>query len=505
MKRTLLAFLFMALLGSGCSVQQDLTVANSTDISTLDPFGMFSRVEVAFGDHIFQTLTFFNREMEIEPLLAESWERLEGDTTWTIRLRQGVTFHNGAPFDADAVKWSIEQYYDRNANGQMIGGAAVAVPSADITRIDVVDPLTVNITTNGPKALLPFYLSQLWMLEPGHYAELSEPERAEQAVGTGPYVVGERIRDSHITLEAFPGYWGEPPQTSKVVFRVIPEVSTRLAELETGGVHIITDLPFDQAALLEQSAGVRVAAIPGGRRIMIGITTAGGPEPLKDKRVRQALNYAIDFDAISEGLFDGQVERMSYMFNPPYNHPTLKAYPYDPEKARALLAEAGYPDGFELSSLDTPLGKWIQDFELAQTVESQLADIGVTLGNGVRTYEWGNYRSKLLSYDLPGLFMQGSGGEFELLTEAADLTITSPSNFYRWENPEYEALWQELQTALDEDRRIEIGYRMQEIVHEEAPWIFLHIQPDVYGVSERLDWEPRPDELIHLWDASLQP
>lgn len=497
----LLAVVFL----SGCSVQQDLTVANSTDISTLDPFGMFSRVEVAFGDHIFQTLTFFNRDMEIEPLLAESWERMEGDTTWTIRLRPDVTFHNGAPFDAEAAKWSIEQYYDRNANGQMIGGAAVAVPSADITRIDVIDPLTITITTNGPKALLPFYLSQLWMIEPGHYENLSDAERAENPIGTGPYVVGERIRDSHITLEAFPGYWGDPVRTPRIVFRVIPEVSTRIAELETGGVHIITDLPFDQAALLEESPGVRVAAIPGGRRIMIGITTAGGPEPLKGRRVRQALNYAIDYEAISEGLFDGQVERMSYMFNPPYNHPGLDAYPYDPEKARTLLAEAGYPDGFELSSLDTPLGKWIQDFELAQTVEAQLAEVGITLENGVRTYEWGNYRSKLLSYDLPGLFMQGSGGEFELLTEAADLTITSPSNFYRWENPEYEALWEELQTVLDEDRRVEIGYRMQEVVREEAPWIFLHIQPDVYGVSDRLDWEPRADELIHLWNAALRP
>jgi len=503
MKHALVILVACAMFSSGCSVERDLTVANSTDISTLDPFGMFSRVEVAFGDHIYQTLTFFNRDMEIEPLLAESWERLEGDTTWTLHLRPGVQFHNGAPFNASSVKWSIEQYYERNANGQMIGGAAVAVPSADITRIGIVDSLTVQITTNGPKALLPFYLSQLWMLEPGHYEGMSDPERSENAVGTGPYTVGKRIRDSHIALEAFPGYWGDAPIEQRIVFRVIPEVSTRLAELETGGVHIITDLPFDQAALLEASPGVRVAAIPGGRRIMIGITTAGGPEPLRDKRVRQALNHAIDFEAISDGLFEGQVERMSYMFNPPYNHPSLEAYDYDPDKARELLAEAGYPEGFQLLSLDTPLGKWIQDFELAQTVESQLAEIGVTFENGVRTYEWGNYRSKLLSYDLPGLFMQGSGGEFELLTEAADLTITSPSNFYRWENDDYEAMWTELQTVLDEDRRVEIGYRMQEIVHEDAPWIFLHIQPDVYGVSELIDWQPRPDELIHLWDVSL--
>lgn len=487
----------------GCSSQGDLTVANSTDISTMDPFGMFSRVEVAFGDHLFQSLTFFNKDMEVEPLLATSWERLEGDTTWTFQLREGVRFHNGAIFNAETVKFSIESYYERNAAGRTVGGASVAIPSADITRVDILDSLRVNISTSSPKALLPFYLSQMWMIDPGFYTDASDADRAENPVGTGPYTVSERIRDSHVALAANPDYWGSAPKAARVIWRVIPEVSTRIAELETGGVHLVTDLPFDQAALLDDTPGVHVARISGGRRVMIGITTSGGPEPLKDKRVRQALNYAIDFDAISEGLFSGQVDRMSYMFNPPYNHPTLEAYNYDPAKARKLLEEAGYPNGFELSSLDTPLGKWIQDFELAQTIESQLADVGVTLEKGVRTYEWGNYRGKLLSYDLPGLFMQGSGGEFELLTEAADLTITSPSNFYRWENDEYEELWDELQAALDPDRRQEIGYRMQEIVHEEAPWIFLHIQPDVYGVSDQIDWQPRPDEIIHLWDVSL--
>ncbi|MBT6598361.1 MAG: hypothetical protein HOB33_04850 [Bacteroidetes Order II. Incertae sedis bacterium] len=501
--RRVLHIVLTAVLFTGCVQNNDLTVANSTDISTLDPFGMFSRIEVAFGDHLYQSLTFFNDDMEVEPLLATSWERLEGDTTWTFHLREGVQFHNGEVFDASVVKYSIEEYYTRNEAGQMVGGASVAVPSADIIQVDIVDPYTVNITTNGPKALLPFYLSQMWMIEPGFYRGTTDAERAEQVMGTGPYVVNERIRDSHLTLAANTNYWGATPKMDRVVFRVIPEVSTRIAELETGGVHIITDLPFDQAALLEDASGIHVEAIPGGRRIMMGITTAGGAKPLQDQRVRQALNYAIDFDAISEGLFGSQVERMSYMFNPPFNHPTLESYTYDPDLARALLAEAGYPDGFVLSSLDTPIGKWIQDFELAQVVASQLGEIGVTLQEGVRTYEWGNYRSKLLSYDLPGLFMQGSGGEFELLTEAADLTITSPSNFYRWENEEYEALWIELQTSLDNDRRTTIGHRMQEIVHEEAPWIFLHIQPDTYGVSDRVDWKPRPDEVLHLWNVTL--
>ncbi len=238
---------------------------------------------------------------------------------------------------------------------------------------------------------------------------------------------------------------------------------------------------------------------------MVGITTQGGPAPLRDRRVRQALNYAIDFDAINEGLFMGRVARMSFVFNPPFAHPALPPYTYDPAKARALLAEAGYPNGFELTSLDTPLGRWIQDFELAQAIAAQLGKVGVTFSRGVRTFEWGNYRAKLLSYDLPGLFMQASGGEFELATEAADLTITSPSNFYRWEHPAYEALWQALQNEFDPARRRDIGFRMQEIIWEEAPWIFLYIQPDLYGVSREIDWQPRMDEKIHLWDVTMTP
>lgn len=461
---------------------------------------MFSRVEISLGDHLFESLTFLNREMEIVPLLATAWERMSGDTTWVFNLREGVRFHNGEAFTAEAAAFSLQRYLDRNAEGMVVGGASVAIPSSEITKVEAIDALTLRITTARPKALLPFYLSQMFMLAPGHYAEADDAVRAENPVGTGRYTLADRIRDSHVTLSRNLDYWGTAPSQERIVFRVIPEISSRLAELEIGTVHIIGDLPYDQAGLLENAPGVDVASVPGGRRVMIGIATQEGP--LRDKRVRQALNHAIDFDAINDGLYGGRAKRMGAVFNPPFRHPDLEPYTYDPARARTLLSDAGYPNGFELNSLDTPLGKWIQDFELAQTIASQLAEIGVTLREGVRTYEWGNYRTKLLNHDLAELFMQASGGEFELLTEAADLTITSPSNFYEWENPRYEALWSELQETLDADRRLEIGLEMQEVVLEEAPWIFLYIQVDTYGVSDRIDWTPRMDEVIHLWDVN---
>ena len=487
-----------------CEQESDsLVVANATDVSTPDPYAMFSRHEVSFADHVIQTLTFLDKEMDIVPWLATEWQRLDDSLTWEFELREGVQFHNGEPFEAEAVKFSIDLANQRNAEGKTLGGATVAVPSAEITHVDVVDEHTVRITTANPKALLPFYLTQFPILSPGFYAHASDAERAVQMVGTGPYVISERVRDSHTTLTRFSDYWGEAGIMERITFRVIPEVSTQIAELETGGVHIVPGLPFDQTRVLLGSSDVRIETIEGGRRVLIGITTQNGPAPLADKRVRQALNYAIDFDAINEGLFGGRARRMSYVFNPPNAHKNLKPYPFDLEKAKALLAEAGYPNGFELISLDTPIGRWVRDYELAQVVAAQLGEIGVSFTKGVRSYEWGNYRAKLLSYNLPGLFVQASGGEFELALEAADFTITSPGNFYRMENAEYEVLWKELQRELDLDRRHEIGLRMQEIVFEEAPWIFLYIQLDTYGVSRSVDWTPRMDEMIHLWDVAV--
>lgn len=478
-----------------------VTVALPVDVSTLDPYQMFSKLEGSVADHVIQTLTFRARDMTVQPLLATAWQRLDDDLTWEFTLREGVTFSNGEPFNAEAAKFSIDHLLERNEAGQPLGSASVAVPSAEIVSAEAVDDTTLRITTASPKALLDLYLAQWPMVAPGFYGESSDEVIAEEMIGTGPYVIAERVRDDRVVLRPNEGYWGEPPTVGEIVFRVIPEVSTQIAELQTGGVDIVPGLPIDQAQVLLDQEGVRVETIEGGRRVFVGITT-NGPEPLQNPMVRQALNMAIDWESINQGLFLGRTRRMSYVFNPPYSNTDIEPYPYDPEAAKAMLAEAGYPDGFELDAFATPVGRWINDLQLAQVVKSQLEAIGVTFAEELQTFEWGVYREKLLAYDLPAIFMQASGGEFEAAGEAADFTIESPSNFYRWENPDYEALWQELQGELDMDRRHEIALEMQQVIHDDAPIIFLYIQLDTYGVGDRVNWSPRMDELIHLWDVT---
>jgi peptide/nickel transport system substrate-binding protein len=482
--------------------RDNIVVAGSVDLTSLDPLVLFSRWEISMLFHVIQGLTFRGPDMSVEPLLATEWERLPDDLTWEVKLREGVKFSNGETFNANTVKNSIEHMLALQDAGTHIGMATVSIGSAGIESVDIVDDYTVHIVTDAPKALMPIWMFKLPMLSE-EYLAASDAERSLKAIGTGPYTVVEHVRDSHLKLQRNPDYWGPAPEVEEIIFRIIPEISTQIAELETGAVDIVIALPPDQAELLLDVPGVRVETIEGGRRVWIGITCQGGHPALEDKRVRQALNYAMDFDAINEGLLMGRGERMTYVFNHPYANTDLDPYTYDPEKAKALMAEAGYPDGLELSGIMCPDGKWVKDYEIAQVIKAQLEEVGITFTEGLVVYEWGVYRDKMMAYDTPDLFMNASGGEFELQAEAADLTFTSHSDFYRWNNPEYEALWEELGGTLDEDRRMEIGLEMQEIIYDDAPLMFVYMQLDVYGASDRIDWVPRMDEEIFLWDVSI--
>ncbi|MCH8962035.1 MAG: methyltransferase domain-containing protein [Bacteroidetes bacterium] len=242
-----------------------LVVANATDVSTLDPYAMFSRVEISMADHVIQTLTFLDRDMEVVPWLATAWRVLDDEVTWEIALREGVRFHNGEPFDAEAVAFSLDQVNQRNAEGKTLGGATVAVPAAEITQVEIVDDATVRITTARPKVLLPFYLSQIPMVAPGFYADASDEVRAEQMVGTGPYVVSERIRDSHITLTRNPDYWGETPITERITLGD-PGTPVYRSEPHVARYRYTVDFIEDGMTVLDMGCGTGVAARAIARR-----------------------------------------------------------------------------------------------------------------------------------------------------------------------------------------------------------------------------------------------
>jgi peptide/nickel transport system substrate-binding protein len=285
------------------------------------------------------------------------------------------------------------------------------------------------------------------------------------------------------------------------VIRPVPELSARVVALQNEEAHIIVNVAPEVVAQVEDAANTRVSSVTGGRNIFIGIRC--DQEPFGDVRVRQALNYAVDWDSIREAILEGYGERTRTIVNPPNDNPDIEAYPYDPDRARELLAEAGVEEGFEVT-MDAPNGRYIKDSDLAQAIAQNFEDIGFRIN--LRVLEWSVYAGELLPSGNPDpLYFLGLGspfsGEQELFYVHPDYSL----NYTFWEDEEYVEKFAQLNQSVDADERRELMYEIQEIVQRECPWVFLWHQVDFYGAAEGLDWEARADERIWIAESSFGP
>lgn len=480
--------------GGASAAEKRVVVASGVDLDSLDPQMVNSIIETSVWMHLFESLTWLDFESgELLPQLATSWEQLD-DITWEFTLREGVVFHNGAPFTAEAVKYSVERYHD-----PLVGATGRFTDDAPIDRVEVVDDYTVRIITDGPVPLLIDHLRWLWILEPGTYSEYSNAEAARQPVGTGPYKLDHWRRDEELSISVFGDHWQERPEIDTIVWRPIPETATRLAELQSGGIDLAVNVPSEQARRIEANRSLRLETVQGGRNIFIGLNTTY--EYLQDKRVRQALNHAVDVEGIVEFLLGGFGSRFASVANPPNEHPDLQPYAYDPDKARALLEEAGVPEGWTLE-LSSPSGRYMRDLEVSQAVAADLARVGINVS--VQAKEWSVFSGELAEERTSPMYFLGLGGFFngqgELLWVHPDLPIDGTF----WHNEEFLAGYEQLLTEPDFEVRDQLVRGLQEIAFDEAPWIFLYKQYDIYGVSDRLpDWKPRPDEFLIFFDPGL--
>jgi len=478
-------------------------VDQGTDTESLDP--LFTQAR--FSDNImltmFETLVTRDNQMRYRPLLAESWKILS-PTVWQFKLRKGVRFHDNEPFTAQAVRYTINRLYD----------PAIKAPSflkgfLKLDRVDVVDDYTVNIVTKEPAPLMLEWLVYFYMLAPKYYSALTPVQAALRPIGTGAYIFKEWVRDDHVTVTANPHYWGPKPQIQTLIFRPVPEAGTRIADLLSGGADIIVNVPPDQINRINGSSIAAVRTVEGGRDIFIGMRT--DRSALKDPRVRQAMNYAVDVDAILKSLLSGRGRRMATLANADVN-PAVKPYPYDVAKAKALLAEAGWKlengalvkDGQPFRvTLDTPNGRYIRDKEIAEAVGSYLQSIGVQVK--VNPLAWPVYSKKMFDDVNPAdMYLLGLGSSFDGQDEMRYLQKDFGYNPTFWNNAEFEKLYNSLNLTVDPKQRTRILYKLQEIAHDDPPIIYLYKQIDYYGVSKRVNWEPRRDELIILGDASVK-
>jgi len=499
----LVSVLMLTLTGSvsvAMAKSGELVVAEGSEIGQLDPHKARRMQDFTYGNAVFDTL-LRNRKGDISPALAISYGLVDNNT-WEFKLRKGVRFHNGDPFTAKDVKFSLERLVDPATKNPFRSLYAT------IKETTIIDDYTIRIRTTKPDPLLEKRLCLSAWIIPSAYIQKHGIEKfLKKPIGTGPFKFVKWIKNDYLSMEAFKEYWGGAPKVGKVIFKPIPEVASRMAALELGEADIVTNIPPFLIPQLKAKEGINIQSILSGRIIFANLNTReDGQEPLKKKMVRQALNYAVDKRLIVEKLLRGSgTERATILTNYHFGFdPELKPYPFDPEKARELLAKAGYGNGFELDFV-TPSGRYLMDKEVSEAICGMLNKVGIK--TNLRVMETGTWIQSFLGRKLKGAYLLGWGNMFD----DAEGTY---SNFFVEENPvciyktptasEAERLTKEARTEMNKEKRKAIYTEIQKITFEDAPMIFLFQLKDNYGVRDRVKgFKGIGREVIWLHDVSV--
>lgn len=494
--------------GTSGQSEKPIVVLLGVDANTLDPARWTSVPEWSVMSHIFDTLVDVDlKSGEVVPVLAESWEQKD-EVTWRFHLRKGVKFQNGEDFNADSVKFSLDRLLDPKAQKWFFAA------DADYDHSTVVDPYTIDVVSKQPNAGVLYALRYTFMVPKGAYESTPPDQLSVQPVGCGPYRLEKWEKDSEIRLVRWDGYWGQKPASGEIVFKPVPEASSRVAALLSGEADLIVNLTPEQAATVEGSAKALLKGIQGGRDMYVMIDCSVAP--FDDVRARQALNYAVDKERILKQLFAGRGKVLAGIANSVWENTDLTPYPYDQSKALQLFGELGYTRGTDgvlkdgkgqplQVALQTPSARYLKDVEVAQAVAADLKTLGMQVT--VEPLEWSVYVQKQRSGTLAPLSLAGLGGYFNGIGELRWVNpafhMSPRDGEIRWQDPTWVESYAQMRKTVDPKERKQVADELQKKAFEAAPWIFLYKQYDLYGVSKRLTgWEPRPDELVTLRHVS---
>lgn len=468
-------------------------IAVGIDPDTMDPALTTTTTVGNMIEYVVETLVVTDKEGNPQPQLATSWEVSEDGLEYTLHLREGVVFHDGTPMTAEAVKWNLDRVLDPNVK------VPNRAPFTAIESVEVVDDTTIKLHLSHPFAPLISALSldNAAILSPESInVEGNSYENVVRPVGTGPYVFKERVKGERIVVTRNENYWGEKPYYDEVVFRVVPEAATRESLLLAGQVDLIILPPISDIPALQQNSDVKVLMAPSDRTIFIAINNTH--EPLNDVRVRQALNYAVNKQEIIDSVLFGAATAMDApMANNLFGYCPQQPYEYNPEKAKALLAEAGVQN-LQLRFI-APTGRYVQDFQAAQAISGFLSEVGINAP--VSTMDWPSYVAEILTPpDKNTVDLHFLGWAPSFLDAAQQMvqfhSSQHPPNglattFYS--NPKVDELIDAADREVDPEKRKDLYCQAQQIVWEEAPWIFLWVQqfPIVYRADiTGVDYHP---------------
>ena len=498
---------------------KELRIGSQVEPTSIDPHFATVDTNSAIAHHFFTPLVLRDEQLRPQPGLAESWENVD-PLTWEFKLRKGVKFHDGSDFTAEDVAFTLER-----AGNVPNSPSSFRIYLREIDQVEVVDSHTIRIRTKEPFPLLPIYMGTFVVVSKAaaENATTADFESGKALVGTGPFKFVEWRRGDRLVMERFDGYWGEAPEWSRVTFRTIPSAPARVAALLSGDVDVIDFVPTADLATLEKNPGVSLQQGVTIRLIYLTVDQdrADSPHvrqangqpfegkgPLQDPRVREAMSMAINRKAISQRIMDG-ASAPTLQFMPEGFFGFVSDIPadhYDPKRARELLAEAGYKDGFRLN-IHVPAQRYVNDVATMEAIAQMFTAIGIR--TTVDTVPVSNFFSRANTLEF-SVFMIGFGvltGEPSSVMTATVATHDSKAgmgvgNRGRYSNSEVDRLLATAKATINDDEREQLLQEATRIAMKEQAMIPLHHQIHTWAVREGLTITPRTDEYTFAQNVS---
>ena len=441
----------------------------------------------------------------IKPMLITDWKVLDDKHTWQFKLREGITFNNGEPWDAEAAKWNI----DYRINGETTKTPFKSLLGAKYEGVEVVDKYTFNLKVNIPWTFVPLIFMYLAVAPPAYYQDVGIEGYGQKPVGLGPYRFVEWKKGEHIVLEKNGDYWGEQATIDELIFKPAKEDATRVASLQAGETDMIYNVPPDDTQRLTD-AGFGITWIPYGQMMNLTMKTGTNPKhplvsPINSKLVRQAMNYALDKDSLVNDIMGGYAEPSHGQIVGPscfgYN-PDLEGFPYDPDKAKELLAEAGYPDGFEMD-FDSAQGRYSKQKEVSEWMVGEYAKVGIKLN--MTLFEWSAFIDKVYSDQSAPVFYTGRNWYPTMDAENTLKMYDCAERRAQMCDDEFEVMQAAQRAEFDPAKREGIMKNIHAYLHDYCPVVYLFEAPDIFGHTKQVkNFIPTPDNRVHFIGMTIE-
>ena len=499
-----LAASFLALATFTASAQpvprnRTLVVAQNFDPQSLWPNGTTASTNLNPGGAIVEPLFWVNpKSQQLEPLLAASF-KMDSPTAYRVELRKGVSFTNGEPVNADALIHTLKVFVDRAVT------PAYALYSSPLDRFEKIDDHTVVIHTKTPYPAMGLVLTQIHVIPPGYWTQVGPAKFAQTPVGTGPFKLTEWVKDDRVVMDRNPNYWGAAPKgIERVIWKPVPDDTARAVGLETGEYDVAAGLTVGAAPRIQGMRNLQLVTVDSYRVFnMILSMVPKHQSPLQDRRVRLAVNHAIDADAIVKNLFFGKAQLLQGQLLRKTQlgfDPDIKAYPFDPEKAKALLREAGFPNGFDID-FKIPSGRYAQDREVCEAIAGMLAKVNIRAK--IIALEGGEFLRQLREQELGPMSFVGlappDDPHFQISQYRSDWRYTVI------QNAELDRLIDDGVKETDVAKRGALYRQAMRLIYTEAPVVPLFLGVDFYGASSRVKGLlPTGEQRIYLYGMSLE-